>query len=157
MNGALVQVQGSGYSASLINFGAVMDSFGGFIDCVGSSDPRQVVASNSPLPYFINPSGGPVYLHSNNVTIVNGNVGIGTSNPQYTLDVYDGNIGTLGPTSNINYYGGSEDALLPELVYKSGDILQVNYSELIPVLINAVKELSAGSHFGRECRIVDKV
>ncbi len=50
------------------------------------------------------------------------------------------------PTRNYKYYGVKADQvaeLFPELVYDEQTPYQLNYSELIPVLINAIKELKA--------------
>jgi hypothetical protein len=50
------------------------------------------------------------------------------------------------PDKNHEYYGvlaDELDGLFPELVYNQTRPYQLNYSELIPVMINAIKELSA--------------
>ena len=48
------------------------------------------------------------------------------------------------PTKNYEYYGicaRELNTLFPELVYNESTPYQINYSELIPVLINSIKEL----------------
>ena len=48
------------------------------------------------------------------------------------------------PAKNYEYYGviaNELDAIFPELVYNQQQPYQINYSELIPVCINAIKEL----------------
>ena len=50
------------------------------------------------------------------------------------------------PTKHFKYYGVKADqvaTLFPELVYDEQTPYQLNYSELIPVLINAIRELKA--------------
>jgi hypothetical protein len=50
------------------------------------------------------------------------------------------------PDKHHEYYGVKADeldTLFPELVYNQQHPFQLNYSELIPVMINAIKELSA--------------
>jgi hypothetical protein len=49
------------------------------------------------------------------------------------------------PTKAYEYYGVCArelDALFPELVYNESSPYQLNYSELVPVLVNAVKDLA---------------
>ena len=50
------------------------------------------------------------------------------------------------PTKNHKYFGVKADqvaTLFPDLVYDEQTPYQLNYSELIPVLINAIRELKA--------------
>ena len=52
------------------------------------------------------------------------------------------------PTKNYKYYGVCANelaTLFPELVYNDSDIAQLNYSELIPIIINAVKDLNSNN------------
>ena len=52
------------------------------------------------------------------------------------------------PTKNYKYYGvcaNELSTLFPELVYGSEGPLQINYSELIPIIINAVKDLNSNN------------
>jgi hypothetical protein len=48
------------------------------------------------------------------------------------------------PTKRYQYYGliaNQLDEIFPELVYDDSEHLQVNYAELIPIMINAIKDL----------------
>ena len=50
------------------------------------------------------------------------------------------------PAKNYQYYGvcaDQLDKLFPELIYNEQNPLQINYSELIPICINAIKQLNA--------------
>jgi hypothetical protein len=52
------------------------------------------------------------------------------------------------PAKNYEYYGiiaNQIHEIFPELCYNEGSNLQLNYSELIPVQINAIKELAASN------------
>ena len=86
INNNSIEFQGAAYSAVLVKTGVYGD-YSGYVDVKGSTDSRQVQSTNTPLPYYINPTGGSVYLQGNNVGIVSGKVGIGTSTPSYALDV----------------------------------------------------------------------
>ena len=52
------------------------------------------------------------------------------------------------PTKNYEYYGiiaNEVNQIFPEMCYTEGSNLQLNYTELIPVQINAIKELAASN------------
>ena len=53
------------------------------------------------------------------------------------------------PSKNYKYFGVKADQvaeLFPELVYDEQTPYQLNYSELIPVLINAINEIDSMRH-----------